>query len=137
MRDAMERAAKHGVAVKILVPGVVDHELVRQASRAGFGRMLRAGIQVYEYRDALLHAKTMVVDGAWATVGSTNFDNRSFALNEEINLAVYDPAVAGRLERAFDDDLRHATRVQYEKWAHRPVRERVFEVLSLPIRNLL
>jgi cardiolipin synthase A/B len=137
MRDAMERAAKHGVAVKILVPGVVDHELVRQASRAGFGRMLRAGIQVYEYRDALLHAKTMVIDGAWATVGSTNFDNRSFALNEEINLAVYDPAVAGRLEQAFDDDLRHATRVQYEKWAHRPVRERVFEVLSLPIRNLL
>jgi cardiolipin synthase len=137
MREAMERAARNGVAVKILVPGVVDHELVRQASRAGFGRMLRAGVQVYEYRDALLHAKTMVVDGTWATVGSTNFDNRSFALNEEINLAVYDPVVAGRLEQAFNDDLRHAARVDYETWARRPIRERVFEVLSLPIRNLL
>ena len=137
MREAMERAAQHGVSVKILVPGVVDHELVRQASRAGFGRMLRAGIQVYEYRDALLHAKTMVVDGTWATVGSTNFDNRSFALNEEINLAMYDPALARRLEQAFDEDLRHATRVDYETWKRRSLRERVFEILSLPIRNLL
>jgi cardiolipin synthase len=137
MRDAMERAARHGVAVKILVPGVVDHELVRQASRSGFGRMMRAGIEVYEYRSALLHAKTMVIDGAWGTVGSTNFDNRSFALNEEINLAIYDPALAQRLEQAFRDDLRHATRVDYETWKHRPVRERVFEVLSLPVRNLL
>jgi cardiolipin synthase len=137
MRDAMERAAHHGVSVKILVPGVVDHELVRQASRAGFGRMLRAGIQVYEYRDALLHAKTMVIDGTWATVGSTNFDNRSFALNEEINLAMYDAALARRLEQAFDEDLRHATRVDYETWKRRPLRERVFEILSLPIRNLL
>ena len=137
MRDVMERAAHKGVSVKILVPGVVDHELVRQASRSGFGRMLRAGIQIYEYRGALLHAKTMVVDGTWATVGSTNFDNRSFALNEEINVAMYDPVLAGRLEKAFEDDLRHAARVDYETWKRRPLRERVFEILSLPIRDLL
>jgi cardiolipin synthase A/B len=137
MREAMERAAEKGVKVRILVPGVVDHELVRQASRAGFGRLLLAGIEVHEYRTALLHAKTLVIDGTWATVGSTNFDNRSFALNEEINVAVYDPAVARRLEVAFEEDLRHATRLEYETWKRRPVRERFFEILSLPIRNLL
>lgn len=137
MREAMERAAHHGVTVKILVPGVVDHEVVRQASRSGFGRMLRAGIEVYEYRSALLHSKTMVIDGLWGTVGSTNFDNRSFALNEELNLVMYDAALAQRLEQAFNEDLRHATRVDYETWKNRSLRERVFEVLSLPVRNLL
>jgi len=133
----LTQAVARGVRVKVLVPGVVDHELVRWASRAEFGRMLQAGIEIYEYRAALLHAKTMVVDGLWATVGSTNLDNRSFALNAELNLAVYDATVAHRLEQAFEDDLRHATAVHYDAWARRPVKDRVLEVLTLPVRNLM
>ncbi len=85
----------------LILPGKIDHNIVRQASRGELGRLLRAGIEVYEYRAALLHAKTMVIDGVWATVGSTNLDRRSFALNDELNLVVYDRAVARRLEQVF------------------------------------
>jgi cardiolipin synthase len=134
---ALVRAVAHGVSVKVLVPGVVDHELVRKASRAEFGRMLQAGVQIYEYGVALLHAKTMVVDGVWATVGSTNLDNRSFALNEELNLAIHDSVVAHRLEQAFDEDVARAAPVRYEAWAHRPLKDRLAELLTAPIRNLM
>ena len=91
--------------VVLVIPGAIDHNLVRQASRSEFGRLLKSGVQIYEYRPALLHAKTMVVDGIWATVGSTNLDHRSFALNEELNVAIYDADTAQRLERIFAQDL--------------------------------
>jgi cardiolipin synthase len=134
---ALFRAVARGVSVKVLVPGVVDHELVRKASRAEFGRMLQAGVQIYEYRVALLHAKTMVVDGVWATVGSTNLDNRSFALNEELNLAIHDSVVAHRLEQAFHDDVARASPVRYEAWTDRPLKDRLAELLTVPVRNLM
>ena len=82
MQEALLRAVRRGVKVEAVVPGKIDHNLVRQASRGMFGEMLRAGVKLYEYRAGLLHSKTMVVDGILATVGSTNLDNRSFALNE-------------------------------------------------------
>jgi cardiolipin synthase A/B len=137
MEEALLSAARRGVRVTVLVPGEIDHNLVRQASRRGFGPMLLAGIRIHEYRAALLHAKTMVVDGEWATVGSTNFDNRSFALNDEVNFVVYDRALAGRLDRVFAEDLAHATPVDYGTWRARPLRDRVLEALALPIRDLL
>ena len=137
LSELLMQAVKRGVSVQVLVPGVVDHELVRQASRAEFGQMLQAGIEIYEYQAALLHAKTMVVDGLWATVGSTNLDNRSFALNEELNLVVYDAAVAGRLEAAFRDDLTRAARVTYETWQRRPFKDRILEMITVPIRSLM
>jgi cardiolipin synthase A/B len=137
MADALVKAARRGVRVTVLVPGEIDHNLVRQASRRGFGPLLQAGIRIHEYRAGLLHAKTMVVDGEWATVGSTNVDNRSFALNDEMNLVVYDRGVAGRLDRVFAEDLGHAARVDYETWRARPLRDRVIETLALPIRDLL
>jgi cardiolipin synthase len=137
MKDALLRAARRGVQVTALVPGEIDHNLVRQASRRGFGPLLLAGIRIYEYRASLLHAKTMVVDGEWATVGSTNVDNRSFALNDEMNLVVYDRGIAGRLDQVFAEDLKHAARVDYETWRARPLRDRFIETLALPIRDLL
>ena len=137
MADALLSAARRGVRVTVLVPGEIDHNLVRQASRAGFGPLLLAGIRIHEYRAGLLHAKTMVVDGEWATVGSTNVDNRSFALNDEMNLVVYDRGVAGRLDQVFAEDLTHAVRVDYDTWRARPLRDRVVETLALPIRDLL
>ena len=130
-------AARRGVRVRVLVPGVIDHALVREAGRRHFGELLKAGVEIYEYKPALLHAKTMVVDGVWATVGSTNLDRRSFALNDELNVAVYDAGVASALGRAFAADLEVAERVTYEAWARRPLKGRLFELLSIPLAPLL
>ncbi|MBI4636723.1 MAG: cardiolipin synthase B [Candidatus Rokubacteria bacterium] len=135
--EALSQAARRGVRVVALVPGVIDHNLVRQLGRAQYGRMLKAGVQIHEYAPALLHAKTMVIDGVWATIGSTNLDNRSFALNDEVNLVVYDDAVAGRLEAIFFDDLAHAKKVEYRGWRGRGVLDRLLEKLALPLRDLL
>lgn len=85
MQQALLQARARGARIAVLVPGIIDHNIVRQASRGQFGRMLRAGIEIWEYRAALLHAKTTVIDGIWSTIGSTNLDNRSFALNDELN----------------------------------------------------
>jgi cardiolipin synthase A/B len=139
--DEMERAllaaARRGVRIAALTPGKIDHNLVRSASRRGFGRLLQAGIEIYEYQAALLHSKTMVVDGAWATVGSTNFDNRSFGLNEELNVALYDRAVVRRLVSIFEQDLALATRVTYDSWRGRGLRARLFEIFVAPIQSQL
>src|SRR2546427_10665685 len=135
MIDTLVGAARRGVRVVLLLPGAIDHNLVRQASRSELGRLLEAGIEVYEYRAALLHAKTMVVDSRWATVGSTNFDRRSFALNDEINLVAYDEGIARTLERAFEQDLTRAKRVTYEAWRNRSIRSRLMEFLALPVRD--
>lgn len=121
----------------LLVPGVFDHRLVRHSGRGRFGRLLRAGVEIYEYRAALLHAKTMVIDGVWATVGSTNLDNRSFANNDELNIVVYDRQVARRLEQIFTDDLTQSRRVTYDGWRRRPMLDRLLEMLTLPIRDQL
>jgi len=137
MTDALVAAARRGVRVVALTPGKIDHALVRSASRHDFGRLLQSGVQIFEYQAALLHAKTLVVDGAWSSVGSTNLDNRSFTLNDELNLAVYDAGVAGQLEQVFERDLQHARRVEYADWAKRSLTTRLQEYLILPVRDLL
>lgn len=137
MIEALLKAAARGVHVVVLVPGKIDHEITYRASRSEYGRMLLGGIQIFEYMAALMHAKTMVVDGVWASVGSTNFDNRSFALNEELNLTVYDATLARRLEAAFEEDLRYARKITYEEWNSRGIGERIFELFSFPIRDYL
>ncbi len=135
MINTLIGAAKRGVQVVLVIPGAIDHNLVRQASRSEFGRLLKNDIQIYEYRPALLHAKTMVVDGIWATIGSTNLDRRSFALNEELNVAIYDVDTAQRLERVFDEDLRNSRRVMYDDWNHRGFTSRFFELLAFPLKE--
>ncbi len=137
MVNALLEAAVRGVRVTVLVPSKIDHKIVYRASRSNFGRLLLGGVQIFEYLPALMHAKTMVVDGIWATIGSTNFDNRSFALNEELNLAVYDSAFAHRLEEIFNDDLKHAKQISYQEWDSRGFTEKFFELFSFPIRELL
>jgi cardiolipin synthase len=130
-------AARRGVRVVVLVPGQIDHNLVRQASRGEYGRLLRAGIEVYEYGAALLHAKTIVVDGVWSSIGSANFDMRSLALNAELNLLVYGPDVARELERIFVEDLAHARRVDLAGWRARPIWQRLLEWVAAPLRDQL
>jgi len=137
MIETLLGAVRRGVRVTLLLPGAIDHDLVRQASRSELGRLLEAGVRAYEYRPAMLHAKTMVVDGRWATVGSTNLDRRSFALNDEINLVVYDQAVAQRLERVFADDISRSNEITYARWNDRGFVSRFLELLSLPVRDQL
>jgi cardiolipin synthase len=137
MIRALLEAAARGVEVIVLVPGKIDHQITYRASRQNYGRMLLGGIRIFEYTPALLHAKTMVIDSVWATVGSTNFDNRSFALNEELNLTVYDAGLARHLEQAFKQDLRYARKITYEEWNSRGIGERVLEWFSFPIKDYL
>jgi cardiolipin synthase A/B len=137
MIEALLKAAARGVRVVILVPGKIDHQITYRASRSNYGRMLLGGIQIFEYMPALMHAKTMVVDGVWATVGSTNFDNRSFALNEELNLTAYDSGIAQRLEEAFEQDLKYSRKITYEEWSSRGIGERIYEIFAFPVREYL
>ena len=137
MREALLAARRRKVRVLVLVPGAIDHNIVRQASRRQFGELLRAGIQIYEYSPALLHSKTMVIDGVWATVGSTNLDNRSFAVNDELNVIVYNRDVAQRLEAAFSEDLARSRPITLQEWKKRGITAKLLETLALPIRDLL
>jgi cardiolipin synthase len=137
MIDALIKAAARGVRVVVLVPGKIDHQITYRASRSNYGRMLLGGVQIFEYMAALMHAKTMVIDGVWATVGSTNFDNRSFALNEELNLTVYDFDIARRLEAAFEQDLKYSRKITYEEWSSRGIGERIYEIFAFPVKEYL
>jgi cardiolipin synthase len=137
MTDALVRAAARGVRVAILTPGTIDNRFTYTASRSHYGPLLLGGVEVFEYKAAFMHAKTIVVDGVWATIGSTNIDNRSFALNQEINLTVHDSGVARHLEEIFREDLKYSEPVTYEQWRSRGIFERVFEFFSFPIREQL
>ena len=137
MTEALVKAAARGVRVIILVPGTIDSELTYPVSRGHYGPLLLGGIQIFEYQPCLLHAKTMVIDGAWATIGTTNFDNRSFALNQEVNLTVYDRAVARRLEDIFQEDLKHAKQISYDEWESRGLYERLVDFFAFPVKDLL
>lgn len=137
MVEALLQAAARGVRITVLVPGKIDHKITYRASRSNYGRMLLGGIQIFEYMAALMHAKTMVVDGVWATVGSTNLDNRSFALNEELNLTVYHAGMARRLEEIFEEDLKYSKKITYEEWKARGLKERFFELFAFPVKEFL
>ncbi|MGH7855040.1 MAG: cardiolipin synthase [Candidatus Binatia bacterium] len=137
MIDSLLVAARRGVRVVVLVPGKIDHKITYRASRRYYGEMLLGGVDIFEYMPALLHSKTMVVDGIWATVGSTNFDNRSFALNEELNLTLYDRSLARQLEEIFAEDLKHSRKITYEEWDNRGIKEKFFELFTFPVEEQL
>jgi cardiolipin synthase len=132
MTRALTEASARGVRVVVLLPGAIDNNIVREARRSKFGHLLEAGIEIYEYQSGLLHAKTMTVDGIWATIGSTNLDTRSFALNDEVNAVVYKNEVVGQLEKVFADDLTYSRKVDLEQWRHRGFLDHLLELLSLP-----
>jgi cardiolipin synthase len=116
------------VDVKIVVPGRhADHLMTRRSSRRLYGALLEAGAKIYEYRPSMIHTKSLIVDGLWGVVGSTNMDSRSFTLNDEVNLAVLDPAFAMRLEQDFFNDLSQSREVTYDEWRNRPHSERAQE----------
>jgi cardiolipin synthase len=119
--DALEEAVDRGVDVKIMVPSddATDNAIVQHASHHHFGTLLKRGVKIWEYDKTLLHQKVMVVDGLWSSVGSTNFDDRSFQLNDEINVGVLDAKLAAQLRAAFADDLRHAKQRSFAEWQDR------------------
>ena len=127
-RKALVSAVKRGVRVRIITPGEnMDAETVRRASRGLWGELLEAGVEMYEYQPTMYHVKSMVVDGFMTSVGSTNFDVRSFRLNDEANLNIYDTGFAARQTQVFEADLKHAKRITFEAWKARPFLEKVHE----------
>jgi cardiolipin synthase len=118
-------ARRRGVDVQIVVPGGdIDSALTRSASRSRWGPLLEAGIAIFEYQPTMFHCKVMVVDDLWVSVGSTNFDSRSFRLNDEANLNVLDENLARAEVAAFEADRARSTRVTLDAWRHRPRLER-------------
>jgi cardiolipin synthase len=127
-RGALQAAVKRGVRVRLIVPGRhMDAETVRRASRGLWGDLLRAGVQIHEYQPTMYHCKVMIVDGLMTSVGSTNFDMRSFRLNDEANLNVYDAGFAARQTQVFEADLQQSRRITYEQWLQRPWTEKLHE----------
>ena len=118
---ALEEAVRRGVDVRIMVPSddATDSPLVQHASHHHFGTLLQRGVRIFEYKRTLLHQKVIVVDGVWSCVGSTNFDDRSFQLNDEVSLGVVDPEIAAKLRAAFAADLRHTRERKFDEWRDR------------------
>ena len=127
-REMVRAVEERGARVEIITPGVhSDHMLTRSSSRRLYGDLLRAGARIYEYQPGMIHAKTMVVDGAWSVVGTTNFDNRSFGLNDEVNLAAFDRRLAARVASDFARDRAESREITYDEWRARPLWERAYE----------
>jgi cardiolipin synthase A/B len=130
-RDALIEAKRRGVNVRIMVAAKYnDNWLARNNSVRVYGRLLQAGIEILEYNRTMLHLKTMVVDGRWFTIGTTNFDNRSFAHNEENNTCGYDPTLAQQLHDMFELDVTGCTRIDMATWQRRGLWRRAQEVVA-------
>ena len=136
--DALIEAAKRGVEFRILVPGShIDKEFVRTAGRASYDQLLEAGIEIYEYCPTMLHAKSLTVDGVWASVGSVNFDNRSFQLHDEVSLCVQSERFANELHEVFEKDLERSEQIELGAWRDRPVSQRAREGVTKYARREL
>jgi cardiolipin synthase A/B len=136
--DMLVEARRRGVNIEILMPGpITDAGLVRRASRAKWGPLLEAGVRLYEYQPTMYHNKLIVVDDYWVSVGSTNFDNRSFRLNDEANLNVFDETFARAQAEIFTRDRARSRQVTLEEWRSRPVTERLEEMVAWMLRRQL
>jgi cardiolipin synthase len=126
LRRALVSMARRGVTITVIVPGpATDQHWVRLASRRMWHDLLRAGIRIFEYRPAMIHAKVLIVDDLWSMLGTTNIDNRSFEHNDEVNLAMRDTAVAARLLQDYERDLASSDEVTLDRWERRPLWEKV------------
>ncbi|MET1023856.1 MAG: phospholipase D-like domain-containing protein [Pseudoxanthomonas sp.] len=135
---ALLDARQRGVRIRVLLPGPhIDSVSVRLASKASWGPLLEAGVEIHEYQPTMLHTKLLVIDDLLVSVGSTNFDIRSFRLNDEASLNIYDPAMAARMTAVFERDLSQSKAYSLQRWQSRPLREKLFETFILPIRSQL
>ena len=130
-------AAARGVDVRLLLPGFTDSWLAFHAGRSHYDDLLAGGVRIFEYHGGLLHAKTLVVDGVWSTIGSSNLDWRSFCYNDEVNAVVVGRAFGSDLDEIFRADLREAREVTRESWAARPASDRFSEWATRKFEELL
>lgn len=136
--ETLVAAANRGVRIEIIVPGKeIDTQVTRKASRSRWGKLLEAGIRIHEFQPTMFHCKTVIVDGVWVSVGSTNFDNRSFRLNDEANLNIHDAGFAARQTEIFEADLARARRISLEEWQNRPWTEKLLEHAAGLLRSQL
>jgi cardiolipin synthase len=136
--DALAEAADRGVDVRILVPGPhIDKEFVRVAGRDSYAQLLEAGARIFEFQPTMLHAKSLTIDGCWSSVGTVNFDNRSFQLHDEIMLGVWDSHFASLLTEQFDEDIKRSDEITSERWEARGRRRRAAEVSMRAFRREL
>ena len=137
-RHALIAAAERGVRVVVLVQGQTDHPLANYATQALYGRLLESGVEIHQYTRSMLHAKTAVIDGVWATVGSSNIDPFSLLLSREANVVVYDHAFAGQLRASLQHELdTGATRVALDVWRSVPLYKRLMIWVSYGIVRLM
>ncbi|QYF96012.1 cardiolipin synthase B [Massilia sp. PAMC28688] len=128
---ALVAAARRGVKVRILTPGaIIDSKIVRAASHESWGPLLAAGIEIAEYQPTMYHVKALVVDSLMVSVGSTNFDNRSFSLNDEANLNIIDAQFAKEQVAIFNDDWKHGKLVTYAQWQNRPLLDKLLSKMA-------
>ncbi|OOW69919.1 cardiolipin synthase B [Xanthomonas axonopodis pv. martyniicola] len=133
---ALLEARSRGVSIRVLLPGKhIDAVSVRLASKASWEPLLQAGIEIHEYQPTMLHTKLLIIDGLLVSVGSTNFDIRSFRLNDEASLNVYDRTLAARMTEVFERDLQRAEQYSLERWRARPLRQKLGEKLVFPFRS--
>jgi cardiolipin synthase len=136
--EALCAAARRGVRVRIVVPGRhTDARVGRWAAHGLYGSLLEAGIHLYEYQPTMMHCKVLVIDGVWSSVGSANFDDRSFRLNDEANLNVFSEELAQEQIRLIDADIKESRRMVLGKWRHRKFGRRVYEQMALLLRSQL
>jgi cardiolipin synthase len=136
--DALVEAARRGVRVRIVVPGkYTDARLGRWAAHALYADLLDAGVELYEYQPTMIHCKVLVVDGIWTSVGSANFDDRSFRLNDEANLNVFSSALAAEQIQYIEADIARSKRMLPRRWARRSGTRRIYENLALLLRSQL
>jgi cardiolipin synthase len=124
-------AQERGVKIKIIVPGSSNnHKFTRLASRRRYGELLKAGVEIHEYQPGMIHTKTMTIDGLWSVVGSTNFDSRSFDLNDEVNLVAANEKLATTIQQEFASDLTKSLQITYDAWQRRSLAERCAATLG-------
>jgi cardiolipin synthase A/B len=138
MAEELVKVCKRGVRIRVLVPDKhTDSQVVRIVSRREWGPLLESGVEIYEFEPTMLHTKMLIFDGFMVSVGSTNFDTRSFELNDEASLNIYDCGFATDMTRLFESDLARATRYRLENWRSRPLTQKAAEEILLPLRAQL
>lgn len=138
MSRELIKARQRGVRVRLLVPDKhIDSETVRIATKRAWGPLLDSGVEIHEYDPTMLHCKMLIFDHYMVSVGSTNFDMRSFELNDEASLNVYDAGFADRMTQVFEEDLKASTPYDFARWQRRPWLEKAAEVALIPIRSQL
>ena len=135
---ALLAARQRGVKVRVILPGKhIDSETVRLVSKAQWGELLLGGIEIHEYQPTMMHNKLLIVDGEMTSVGSTNFDVRSFQLNDEASLNIYDAAFAAHMTEIFEADLKPTKQYTYQMWKERPLKDKLAEKFILPLKSQL